>query len=145
MPVLVDTNILLRSAQPNHPLCKASTWAVSQLLRQHEEVYFCAQNITEFWNVATRPTNTNGLGMSLKEASEEIADIETTLPLLPDSELIYPEWKRLVKDFNVLGVKVYDARLVAIMNVYGVTRILTYNVADFKRYPNLAVIHPDDV
>lgn len=83
--------------------------------------------------------------MSLKEASEEIADIETTLPLLPDSELIYPEWKRLVKDFNVLGVKVYDARLVAIMNVYGVTRILTYNVADFKRYPNLAVIHPDDV
>ena len=29
MRVLVDTNILLRSAQPNHPLCSQATQAVA--------------------------------------------------------------------------------------------------------------------
>jgi hypothetical protein len=48
MRVLVDTNILLRSAQPAHPLCSQATHAVSRLLRQKESVFFCAQNIAEF-------------------------------------------------------------------------------------------------
>lgn len=34
MRVLVDTNILLRSARPSHPLCSQATHAVSKLLRQ---------------------------------------------------------------------------------------------------------------
>jgi len=34
MRVLVDTNILLRSAQPTHPLCAQATQAVSKLIRQ---------------------------------------------------------------------------------------------------------------
>jgi predicted nucleic acid-binding protein len=68
MRVLVDTNILLRSAQPNHPLCYQATHAVSRLLRQNHSVFFCPQNIPEFWNVATRPTEQNGLGFSAAEA-----------------------------------------------------------------------------
>ena len=56
MRVLVDTSILLPSAQPNHPLCTQATQAVSRLLRQqHAAVFFCAQNIAEFWNVSTVP------------------------------------------------------------------------------------------
>ena len=56
MGVLVDTNVLLRSAQPTH-LCSQATHAVSKLLRQKESVFFCSQNIAEFWNVATRPVD----------------------------------------------------------------------------------------
>ena len=62
MRVLIDTNILLRSAQPTHPLCMEATYAVSKLLRQDDAVSFCSQNIAEFWNVATRPAEVNGLG-----------------------------------------------------------------------------------
>ena len=54
MRVLVDTNILLRRAQPSHPLCPQATHAVSKLLRQNDAVCFCSQNIAEFWNVATQ-------------------------------------------------------------------------------------------
>jgi predicted nucleic acid-binding protein len=49
MRVLVDTNILLRSAQPNHPLNSQATHAVSKLLRQKDAAFFCSQNIAEFW------------------------------------------------------------------------------------------------
>jgi predicted nucleic acid-binding protein len=71
MRVLVDTNILLRSAQPTHPLCSEATSAVSKLLRQEDAVFFCSQNIAEFWNVATRPAEVNGPGFSHEEALQE--------------------------------------------------------------------------
>lgn len=142
MSFLVDTNILLRSAQPNHSLCSQATRAVSRLMREGETIYFCSQNIAEFWNVATRPADRNGLGFTSEETWQEVISIEGLLTLLPDSPGIYTEWKRLVKDYQVQGVSVYDARLVAVMRVYGVNQMLTFNIDDFKRYGNLRAVHP---
>ena len=142
MRVLVDTNILLRSAQPTQPLCAQATQAVSKLIRQKDAVFFCSQNIAEFWNVATRPADLNGLGLSHKEVLQEVSSIERLLTLLPDIPAIYPAWKEIVADNKVQGVKVYDARLVAIMTVYAVESVLTFNTADFKRYSNITALHP---
>ena len=145
MGVIIDTNILLRSIQPSHPLADQAIHAVSKLLKRNETVFFCPQNIAEFWNVVTRPTSVNGLGMSHEEALQEVAQIEALLVLLPDTPGIYPEWKRIVKEFKVQGVKVYDARIVALANVYGVDSILTFNVSDFKRYTDITAINPSSL
>ena len=142
MRVPVDTNILLRSAQPTHPLCPRATHTISTLLRQKDAVFFCSQNIAEFWNVATRPVEMNGLGFTQEEALQEVGSIENLLTLLPDIPAIYPVWKRIVQDHGVEGVKVYDARLVAVMSVYAIDSVLTFNVADFKRYGNINVLQP---
>ena len=136
MRILVDTNILLRSAQPNHPLCYKATRAVSKLLRGNAAVFFCPQNIAELCNVATRPTAMNGLGFSLSEAQREIAGIEDLLTLLPDIPAIYPG-KQLVRGHSVRGATIYDARLVAVMSVYEVDSIFTFNTVDFQRYGNV--------
>ena len=145
MNVLIDTNILLRSAQPAHPLCSQATHAVTTLLKQNGTVYFCPQNIAEFWNVATRPANVNGLGFSHAEALNEVENIEGLLTLLPDSPSIYGEWKRLVNEHKVQGIKVFDARLVAVANTYAVANILTFNAADFRRYGNITVLDPSSL
>ncbi len=145
MRVLVDTNILLRSVQPNHPLCSQATHAVTKLIRQKDAVFFCPQNIAEFWNVATRPAERNGLGMSPEEALQEVSNIEKSLTLLPDVPAIYTAWKQIVAAHKVKGVKVYDARLAAIMNVYAVESVLTFNSADFERYSNVRAIHPSSL
>lgn len=142
MRVLVDTNILLRSAQPNHPLSSQATHAVSKLIRDNDAVFFCPQTIAEFWNVATRPAERNGLGLSPDEAMKDVGNIERLLTLLPDVPAIYNEWKRIVAAYKVRGVKVYDARLVAIMSAYAVEGILTFNTADFERFTNVRAIHP---
>src|ERR1700685_2750239 len=134
MRVLVDTNILLRSAQPTHPLCAQATQAVSKLIRQKDAVFFCSQNIAEFWNVATRPADLNGLGLSHEEALLEVSSIERLLTLLPDVPAVYNVWKEIVIEYKVQGVKVYDARLIASMMVYDVGGILTFDANDFKRY-----------
>ncbi len=64
---------------------------------------------------------------------------------MPDVPAIYSAWKQIVKDHKVQGVKVYDARLVAIMNVYAVESILTFNAVDFERFGNIRAIHPSSL
>jgi predicted nucleic acid-binding protein len=140
----VDTNILLRSVQPNHPLCSQATYAVSKLIRQKDAVFFCAQNIAD-WNVATRPADRNGLGLSAEEALQEVSSIEKSLALLPDVPAIYRAWKQIVAAHKVQGVKVYDARLAAIMRVYAVESVLTFNSVDFERFTNVRAIHPSSL
>lgn len=145
MRVLVDTNVLLRSAQPNHSLCAQATRAVSNLIRQNGVVFFCSQTIAEFWNVATRPLDQNGLGLSNEDVLREVVSIETLLTLLPDTPAIYDAWKKIVSDYKVQGVKVYDARLVATMKIYAIESLLTFNAADFKRYKGMMALDPSSV
>ena len=104
-------------------------------------MFFTLQNISEFWNVATRPAPNNGLGFSVALVWGEIEKIERFLTLLPDSPAVYGEWKRLVVQHGVLGSKVHDAKLVATMNVHGIRRILTFNTEDFTR-SDIEAIHP---
>ena len=142
MRVLVDTNIFLRSAQPQHPLFPQAKGAVSKLLRQGDPLFFCAQNIAEFWYVATRPAGENGLGMKTDEVLKEIAIIERVFNLLPDIPGVYPEWKRIVAQYHVERAQVFDARLVAVMNLYSIGHILTFDVKDFQRYANIEILDP---
>ena len=44
-----------------------------------------------------------------------------------------------------MGTKVYDARLVAAIQVNGLTGILTFDKTGFSRYAGIEVVHPNDV
>jgi predicted nucleic acid-binding protein len=90
MSFLVDTNVLLRSIEPHHPLNKDAVDAVSALLRASENVLILPQIVAEFWNVATRPKDKNGLGLSIVEVEVEVAQLEEILQVLPDIPAIYP-------------------------------------------------------
>jgi predicted nucleic acid-binding protein len=144
MSVLVDTNVLLRRTQPDHPSHTLAVESVAKLLAAAEPVHFTLQNIAEFWNVATRPAANNGLGFSVALTLSELEKIERLLAVLPDSPAVYSEWKRLVVRHGVMGVKVHDAKLVAMMNVHGIRRILTFNTDDFLRY-GVEAIHPSSL
>ena len=144
MSVLVDTNVLLRRTQPNHEHHAVAMESVARLLAANETVCFTPQNISEFWNVVTRPVAHNGLGFSVSLVAGEVEKIERILTLLRDSPATYTEWKCLVIKHSVVGVKVHDTRLVAAMNVHGVGRILTFNVDDFARY-GIEVLHPSSI
>jgi len=141
MEHLADTNILLRRTQPDHPSRTVAVESVARLLAAGEPVYFTLQNMSECWNVATRPALYNGLGFSVPLVLGEMEKIERYLTVLPDSPAVYGEWKRLVVRHGGLGSKVHDARLVATMNVHGIRRILTFNTGDFMRY-DIEAIHP---
>jgi predicted nucleic acid-binding protein len=142
---LVDTNILLRYVQLNHEMHADAAGALDLLVQSGEIVVIVPQNLTEFWNVCTRPSDRNGLGLTPTATDKHISKIESLLTILPEVPDIYAEWRRLVVAHSVSGVRAYDARLVASMNIYNVKDILTFNVPDFIRYPHIRVLHPREV
>ena len=105
---------------------------------------FCVvlQNLIEFWSVATRPVEANGLGFSQSEAEDEIQNIESVFTLLPESPDIAKVWRRLIHAHPTSSKNVHDARLVASMLVHKVTHLLTFNSSDFVRYSEIKVFEP---
>ena len=145
MSYLIDTNVLLRRARPADPLFPVERKAIDRLVRQGETIYITSQNVIEFWNVLTRPVERNGFGMSPTQANNEVQQLESFFQILLDNPEIYQKWRHLVVSCGVAGVRVHDARLVAVMMAHGVTHLLTFNPADFSRFPDITVVHPQAV
>jgi hypothetical protein len=89
-------------------------------------LHIVAQNLIELWVVATRPLRENGLGMTPVEAALELARIKGMFLFLPETPAIYPVWEALVTRHEVSGKPAHDARLVAAMQVHGLTAGETY-------------------
>ena len=68
MKYLLDTNILLRLVELTHAQHKEAREALKTLRRQNCVFYILLQNVSEFWNVCTRPKDKNGLGLSIAQA-----------------------------------------------------------------------------
>jgi predicted nucleic acid-binding protein len=146
MAYLFDTNLFLRLARRNDPQRQLVLDALRRLRSRNEVLCFTPQVLSEFWNVCTRPASARGgLGLSLTETERKARLIERHFRLLPDSLSTFREWRRLVVAHSVMGVEVHDAKLVASMSVYVITNLLTFNVADFKRYPAITALSPVDV
>ena len=140
MIYLVDTNVLLRFSRLQNPRYQISRDAVHKLEADGHQLQTTLQNFAEFWNVSTRPTERNGFGRMPEETDELLQDLEKAFSLLPDSDDVYSEWRRLVVKYNVAGVQVHDARLAASMIAHNVTHILTFNVTDFERYKSEGIM-----
>lgn len=145
MIYLVDTNILLRSIQETHPMHEIAVEAVRILFERGETLCIIPQNLIEFWVVATRPIAVNGLGFSVVEALEELEQIKSTFTVLPDSEAIFSIWENLIAQYQIMGKPAHDTRLVAAMIAHGLTHLLTFNIADFKRFSEITAIAPEQI
>lgn len=138
---LADTNLLLRLADAS-PQNATAARALARLWQEGHEVFITPQNLVEFWAVATRPTEANGLGWDLEKTRREAGELRQRFPPLPESPGIFEAWLRLVESLPVTGKRVHDARLVAAMQVHGLDRLLTFNTADFVLFTGLTVIDP---
>lgn len=145
MLILVDSNILVFLASLSSPSHQTSVTATNQLRQSGDLLCVTAQNLIEFWAVATRPLNARGLGFTPAQAQAELAKIKSLFRFLPDVAAIYTEWERLVVQHGVSGKNAHDARLAAAMKIHGLTHLLTFNGGDFKRFAGITVIDPVSV
>jgi predicted nucleic acid-binding protein len=145
MNIPLDTNVLARMAEQGHVQHQLATDAVKVLTGRGDKPCLLPQVLYELWVVATRATTMNGLGFTVGQAAAEIARLRTVFPLEPDSPLIYPVWEQLVTVHQVTGKNAHDARIVAAMTVHGLTHLLTFNFADFVRYPGITALDPSAI
>jgi predicted nucleic acid-binding protein len=141
----MDTNILLRGAQPSHPLHADAVNAQITLRKRGDQPCIVAQNLIEFRAVATRPAAVNGLGMTQPQAAQELIHLKALYPLFREAPEILAEWERLVSVYGAEGKQNHDARLVAAMIVHSIPAVLTFNRDDFTRYAEITVFTPQAV
>ena len=141
---LLDTNILLWASDPNSPTYPLIMNVVNMIIRQGGECWITSQVLIEFWVVATRPTDVNGLGWTIQKTQQEINQILSQFSLLEDNSDIFPLWFQLVTTHNIKGKRTHDIRLLAVMKACNINHLLTLNPDDFIPLPNITVIHPQD-
>jgi predicted nucleic acid-binding protein len=145
MNLLLDTNILLRISETGSPFHRVCKQAVSSLLANGDALFIRAQNLIEYWAVATRPVAVNGLGFDPIQADAELRDFEKWAYLLPEPSDIAVRWRGLARQHNVCGKQAHDTRLVAFMEGHGLTNLVTLNGSDFIRYIGVTCISPVDI
>ena len=125
MNVLLDTNVLLRFADPTHPQYRAAADATDLLGKQGDVLCLVPQNFYEFWVVSTRPVAQNGRGLTPDEVLTEFAFLDAKFTTYPDTAAVFDEWRQLMALHKVVGKPAHDARLVAAMLAHGLTHLLT--------------------
>jgi predicted nucleic acid-binding protein len=141
-----DTGILLRLLDRTDSNHGAIRQALRLLRARGDEPVTSPQNVAEFWAVCTRPMAARGgFGLSVQETERRVRLLERLFRVLPDSSAGYQVWRRLVVQYGVHGVQAHDARVVAWMQTYGITQLLTLNVSDFARYPGITASTPQDI
>lgn len=145
MRILLDTNILVRMAEPGTAACEEALTAIAHLGPAGFQPCIVPQVLYEYWVVCTRPQAQNGLGISTAQASNDIERLAELFFLLRDERAIFDLWCGLVDSHRVAGKNAHDARLVAAMLRHQVAHLLTFNAADFARFGSIAVFTPSQL
>jgi predicted nucleic acid-binding protein len=138
--ILLDTNLLTRITRSVDPQSGVARAAIQTLRRRGERLVIVPQNLYEFWAVATRrpgppPTGQNGLGMTTVQAAQWLRFFQRQFVLLFDRDELSRLWQALVETHAVSGFRAHDVRLVAAMQSYGITQLLTFNGTHFRGLP----------
>ena len=140
---LLDANILLRAANKTSSQHAATVHAMTALTEQGHDLVVTPQVLVEFWAVATRPLEANGFAWLSQQVRDAIDRLLERFPMIVESPAVFPEWLRLASMHQVIGKKSHDARLAALCRIENLA-LLTFNLADFRRFALLAV-SPDQV
>ena len=143
--ILVDSNVLLRSIEPDHVQFDVARQSIYTLGTNGATLLIAPQIIYELWVVCTRPVEQNGVGLTIDDTAEEVSKILNHLVLLMEEPKVFLIWHQLVITNKVLGKRAHDARLIAMMLVHKVTHLLTFNTQDFQSFKDIVVLHPDEV
>jgi predicted nucleic acid-binding protein len=140
--ILVDTNVLARVAHKNHLHTPVATAALQRLWDDGHELRIVPQILYEYWSVATRPVQQNGLGFTPVVVDADITNFKRVFSVLRDERGILEPWQQLALTGGVTGKQSHDTRLIAAMQRHGLTHLLTFNLADFRRYNAIQLLDP---
>ena len=142
---LLGTNILLRASDRSSSRYNLAVNSVASLIAQGHECIITSQVLIEFWVVATRPIEVNGLGWSIERIEKKIEQLINQFTLVEETEAILICWLELVTKYQIKGKRTHDARLMAVAIANEIDYILTFNPKDFTKIRELTIVHPDEI
>lgn len=137
--IFVDTNILIFATN------SASAWhapAATVLQNLHQQGITLAVSFQVLREYLAASTRFSGQDFALDTILANLHTFQTQFHLLEENELVFAHLMNLVSHISVAGKQIHDANIVATMQAYGISHLLTHNVNDFKRFAGLITIVP---
>ncbi len=137
--IFLDTNILISAVLQESPRYFHARGVLRRLEEMDVEVWVSRQVLRELLAVLSRPqafTNPLQLADVLAVAQE----YEDQFVVAEDQSLVTQQLYLLLDKVECGGKQIHDANIVATMLAYGVPQIVTYNLADFRRFEGLVLI-----
>jgi predicted nucleic acid-binding protein len=141
--VMLDTNILLAATDSARTGHDNAMLVLNDWPAKGTSLHVSVQVLREYLVAATRPVESNGLGMSLRDAIANVRSFRDRSTLLPDSGQVTDRLLRLLEEVACGGKRIHDANIVATMLAHNVSTVLTANLKDFlsfETYVNLVTL-----
>ena len=141
-PVFVDTNILPYASRPKANEHARSQAALSRMRQDGTPLWLSRQVFREYLAVATRP-QASGPALPMTAAIADVHGLHAAFNVAEDGANVFDRLLQLLAAHPGGGKQVHDANLVATMLEHRIRRLLTFNVADFRRFvPLIEVVAP---
>ena len=140
--IALDTNLLFHAHRRDASLHDRAFATVRDLAESGQPWSLCYHCLIEFYGVVTNQRLWT-IPSRPDQAMEQIGAWRESpgLLILLDSESCLEELGRLVREANVGGGLIHDARIVACCLDHGVTELWTVD-RDFSRFPRLKTRNP---
>ena len=140
----LDTNILVYAGVFEAPFHKAALDAIRRLDQAKAEIWLSRQILREYLSTLSRPQPWSD-PVPARTLTSQIRAFESRFHIAEDNPLVTQHLLNLMEQMTIGGKQVHDANIVATMQAYGITRLLTHNTADFTRFSHLITLVPLDV
>ncbi len=145
-----DTNVFLSAVDRKRRLHAQALHVLNALPNRGVALCVSGQIVREFLVVCTRPVDVNGLGLPQREALRNAEAIIERSTILDENRNVPVRLLDIVRTTTCGGRQIHDANVVATMQEHGLTRLVTGNPGDFRRFEgidlvDLAELSMDDV
>jgi predicted nucleic acid-binding protein len=143
-PTFLDTNILVYASIAQAPWHTVALNAI--LIREQAgiELWTSRQVLREYLAALSRP-QTFTPPIPIATLTTEIQAFENRFQIAEDGPQVTAKLLTLLNQVTTGGKQVHDANIVATMQAYDLSYLLTHNTADFSRFANyITVINLND-
>lgn len=123
------------------PLHQIANEKIQRLWRDGNELWISRQVLREFIATVTRP-QVFGNPQPISTVVDRVRFFQTQFKVAEDNAQVTANLLALVNQVSVGGKQLHDANIVATMQTYGITHLLTHNIADFNRFARFITVLP---
>ena len=135
-----DTNVLLSAVDRKRRLHAQALHVLNVLPNRGVALHVSGQIVREFLAVCTRPMDSNGLGLSRRDAVRNAEAIVERSTILDENRHVALRLLDVARTTACSGRQLHDANVVATMQEHGLTRLVTGNLGDFRQFGGLDLV-----
>ncbi len=131
--VFIDTNVWVARIIEDHVFHERAQIMLTQLVEQEEVLCLSGQIIRELISVCTLGRNLSR-PLTWDELRQQIDAMLAQTLLFDENEPSIQKLIDLGARYRVIGKQIHDTNIAATMLTHGVSRLVTFNPDDFKRF-----------